>query len=86
MYSPTVYGMEKRPRSVFCYNADRQIPPHRKTPNDWDERVHFADYDSEGYDSYGYSAFLENGEYIGDGQGVDRDGYTEHDYKKMYAD
>jgi hypothetical protein len=37
-------------------------------------------YDDEGYDSYGYCAFNEWGEYQGHGQGIDRNGYTEDDY------
>ena len=36
--------------------------------------------DDEGYDSYGYSDFDENHEYVGAGNGVDRAGYTESEY------
>jgi hypothetical protein len=38
----------------------------------------FGNYDEEGYDMYGYSAFDANGVYVQDG--VDRAGYTEMDY------
>ena len=49
----------------------------------YDERIHFANYDSDGYDSYGYSAFNSNGYYIGIGNGIDRYGYTEMEYLTM---
>ena len=37
----------------------------------------------QGFDSYGYSAFNEVGEFVGHGAGVDRLGYTENDYLCM---
>jgi hypothetical protein len=40
----------------------------------------FPMYDEEGYDRYGYSAFDREGNYVGDGEGVDRAGWTEEDY------
>ena len=52
----------------------------------YDELTMFANYDDEGYDSYGYSAFDEFGNYMGIGGGVDRNGYTEHEYLCMTDD
>ena len=40
----------------------------------------YGNYDPEGFDMYGYSAFDEDGNYVGSGSGVDRAGYTEDDY------
>jgi hypothetical protein len=62
----------------FQYNCYGQVP----TPwsNDYDEKTMYGDYDDEGYDSYGYSAFDAEGLYVGSGHGVDRDGYTEEEY------
>jgi hypothetical protein len=39
-----------------------------------------SDYDNEGFDSYGYSAFDVDGNFVGHGKGIDRYGYTELDY------
>lgn len=46
----------------------------------YDELTMFGNYDDEGFDSYGYSAFDADGKYVGIGDGVDRDGLTEYDY------
>lgn len=69
----------------FKYNCYGQEPAR------WDQEIYdsgveydtktmFGNYDEEGYDSYGYSAFDSDGNFVGHGQGVDRDGYTEMDY------
>lgn len=69
----------------FKYNCYGQEPEH------WNQEVYdsgleyntktmFGDYDEEGYDSYGYSAFDSDGNFVGHGEGIDRDGYTEDDY------
>jgi len=47
---------------------------------EYDAKTMFGDYDSEGYDSYGYSCFDADGQYVGLGYGVDRAGMTEDDY------
>ena len=47
---------------------------------EYDEKTMCANYDDEGFDSYGYSAFDDEGNYVGVGNGVDRYGYTENDY------
>lgn len=88
-YSPTVYHM-KQDRTPVEYdrNCYGQIPAEwSKEVADrgvvYDEKTMFANYDSEGYDSYGYSAFDRDGVYAGIGNGVDRRGFTEHDYLAM---
>jgi len=85
-YSPTCISLECKPRE-FIYNALKQIPPEF-TPGtgEYDTKIHFPNYDEDGYDSYGYSAFNANGEYVGIGSGVDRNGLTEWDYLAMSDD
>jgi hypothetical protein len=62
-----------------------------EVPESWNEQVResgveynsvtmFEDYDSEGFDSYGYSSFDLQGNFVGHGNGIDRYGYTESDY------
>jgi hypothetical protein len=62
-----------------------------EVPESWNQEVHdsgveynsvtmFDDYDDEGFDSYGYSAFDADGNFVGHGSGIDRYGYTEMDY------
>lgn len=72
----------------FIYNCFGKVPlPWSKLAESYglvyDEKVHFANYDDEGFDSYGYSAFDENNNYVGIGSGVDRNGYTEYEYLCM---
>ena len=68
----------------FKYNAKREIPPSYTPGVDThDEEIHFANYDEEGFDSYGYSAYYADGTYAGIGSGIDRLGYTESDYLSM---
>lgn len=52
----------------------------------YDEKTMFGNYDDQGFDRYGYSAFDSNGNYAGIGDGVDRNGLTEHDYLVMDSD
>lgn len=47
---------------------------------EYDTKTMFVDYDDEGFDSYGYSAFDIKGNFVGHGRGIDRYGYTEDDY------
>lgn len=74
-YSPYCVG-----DGPFDRNAYGNIPPERKKGDLYDEKIHFANYDKEGYDSYGYSAFDAEGQYIAIGRGVDRAGVTEDEY------
>jgi hypothetical protein len=82
-YSPNL------PRSKeFIYNCYGQPPmPWNKALADigatYDELTMFANYDDEGFDSYGYSVFDRFGTYSGIGGGVDRNGYTEYEYLFM---
>lgn len=75
----------------FIYNC------YGKPPAEWSKELKdqgvifntetmFANYDDEGFDSYGYSAFDTHGEYVGIGLGIDRLGYTEFDYLIMDDD
>lgn len=85
-YSPSLTrAMCDRPYTDYIYNADRQIAPeYIKGSVTYDTRLHFGDYDEEGYDSYGYSAFDKDGNYVGiSSYGVDRWGYSEMDYLSM---
>lgn len=87
-YSPTVYSMDPDRVRSYDYNCYGQVPAEwSKEVADrgvvYDEKTMFANYDSEGYDSYGYSAFDSDGVYVGIGSGVDRRGFTEHDYLAM---
>lgn len=91
-YSPALTDKDcGRPYTDYCYNADKQIPPEwtremKERGELYDPRLHFDNYDEDGYDSYGYSAFDADGNYIGPGEGIDRWGYTEMDYLGMSND
>ena len=74
--------------SDFKYNCYKQIPTTWTVENKevgvvYDEKTMADRYDSEGFDSYGYSAFDAEGQYVGIGSGIDRYGYTEHEYMEM---
>jgi hypothetical protein len=43
----------------------------------------FGGFDGEGYDSYGYSSFDSDGNYVGIGNGIDRAGCDEDDYLSL---
>lgn len=70
----------------YKYNCYGDLVPeldYDNLPDDWAEnhmKKYFDDYDSEGYDMYGYSCFDKDGNYVGAGAGIDRDGWTETDY------
>lgn len=85
-YSPNRVG-----NGPYIYNAYGELPlPWNKEVEEqgvqYDERTMFANYDADGYDSYGYSCFDSDGVYVGIGSGVDRNGYTELDYLVMSDD
>ena len=82
-YSPTITRvMADREFDEFCFNACGKIPPEF-SHSAYNEKVHFANYDAEGYDRYGYSAFDADGVYVGIGDGVDRNDITEYEYSVM---
>ena len=84
-YSPTL-TRAMIANDDYRYNADKQIAPDFIKGQVFDERLHDGSYDHEGFDRYGYSAFLADGTFIGTGQGIDRAGYTEDEYLSMSND
>lgn len=85
-YSPTLYSpnLLERTEKDYIYNAKGEIPPNPTEAGLYDPEIHFGNYDEDGFDSYGYSAYNAKGEYVGvGGDGVDRNGYTEFDYLLM---
>ena len=86
-YSPTPWKRNRdrdEDENDFIYNAKGELPaPYDHTKDTLIEEIHIDGYDKEGYDSYGYSAYTRNGKFVGCGQGVDRNGYTEDDYLMM---
>lgn len=83
-YSPNLPTADK-PYEYFDRNAYGHIPPAYVLGEDvYNEALHFADYDPDGYDVYGYSAFDEDGDYGLDG--IDRNGMTEKEYVVMSDD
>ena len=82
-YSPTLPAGHED--FHYIYNARGQLPPDFVAGSDeYIEELHFGNYDSEGFDSYGYSALDEFGNYVGIGNGVDREGMTELEYLLEY--
>lgn len=83
-YSPSLTRDHcNRPWSAYVYNADRGVAPDYVKGEVFDPRLHTGSYDEEGYDRYGYSAFLSDGTFVGEGYGIDRFGYTEDEYSNM---
>lgn len=80
-YSPTVYGSKFE--GPYMFNAKGEVPPATWADGEYDVETHFGNYDKDGYDSYGYSAYDADGKYVGIGDGVDRAGYTEMEYLCM---
>lgn len=68
---------------TFIYNAHGAVAPDYDKSEPYCEKKHLGHYDREGFDSYGYSAWLADGSYAGIGEGIDRGGYTEMDYLRM---
>jgi hypothetical protein len=72
----------------FKYNCFGQEPaPWTQEMIDagevYDSMTMMDGYDEEGFDRYGYSAFDNDGEYLGHMDGVDRDGWTEDQYLRL---
>lgn len=89
-YSPTVYSrndkdeqFDKNCYGQSCVEWSQAVADSGVVYN---EKLMFPNYDSQGFDSYGYSAFDNDGEYVGVGYGVDRRGYTESQYQAMSDD
>jgi hypothetical protein len=77
-YSPNLPNLGE---DQFVFNADGQPVAPWKGGAEYNERTMFGNYDAQGYDRYGYSAFDADGNYVG--EGVDRNGYTEFEYLTM---
>lgn len=85
-YSPRLPNRNKG-YDFFDRNCFGNPPvPYNVDIDTYDEQIHFANYDPEGFDSYGYSAFDADGNFVGVGNGVDRLGYTEYNYMCMSDD
>ena len=88
--------MSRGKYSSWCYrnkqsDTSYEFNCYGEVPVEWnkeryDERTMFANYDSDGFDGYGYSAFDIDGIYVGIGSGIDRYGYTENEYLCMDHD
>lgn len=66
------------------YNAMGNVPEPYNVGDTYNPMLHFANYDKNGFDNYGYSAFDADGNYLGIARdGVDPLGYTEMDYLVM---
>jgi hypothetical protein len=65
------------------YNCRGQIPVQPSKPELYKAEIHLDCYDEHGFDMYGYSALDREGNYVGDGRGVDRLGYTEQEHEQM---
>ena len=72
-YKYNCYGQEPAPWTEEI--AKSGVKYDDKTMGPW--------FDDEGFDSYGYSSFDADGNYAGNGFGVDRLGYTEDEYYLM---
>lgn len=81
-YSPLCPHANEPDWSAYSYNCYGETPPdYGHDAGEYNQKLHFADYDDEGFDMYGYSAFDSEGNYVGIGcNGIDRYGYTEMDY------
>ena len=84
-YSPSLPNLGEE---CFVFNCYKQEPTPwtaelQASGVVYDEKSMFGNYDSEGFDRYGYSAFDAEGNYVGIGDGIDRLGYTEFEYLCM---
>ena len=84
-YSPLCPHADEPGWDAYKFNCYGEVPVEwNKEVADsgvvYDEKTMFDNYDDEGFDSYGYSAFDADGNYVGIGNGIDRYGYTEMEY------
>jgi hypothetical protein len=78
-YSPLCPHANEPGYDSFKFNCYGEVPAEWNKDS-YDEKTMFVNYDDEGFDSYGYSCFDADGEYVGCGNGIDRYEYTEMDY------
>ena len=83
-YSPWCYG-NTMSNTEYTFNCYGEVPVVWNKEN-YDEKLMFDTYDTKGFDSYGYSPFDIDGNYVGVGRGIDRYGYTENEYLCMTDD
>lgn len=79
-YSPAYSG-----KGPYIYNCYGQEPAPVVEGEEYDMKTMFGDYDRYGFDSYGYSAFDAEGNYVYGG-GIDPVGITEETYHSMTDD
>lgn len=80
--------MSRGKYSVLAYvdKGDYSYSPKGVKPEafaggeEYDPERHQDGFDDEGYDWYGYSCYDREGKWVGEGNGVDRKGWTEMDY------
>jgi hypothetical protein len=83
-YSPNIPRSSKnKSHKDFIFNALGEVPQRNIFDSPYVQEIMFGDYDEEGFDSYGYSAYDKNGKYVGNGEGIDRNGITETEYLLM---
>ena len=78
-YSPLCPHAHESGWEAYKFNCYGELPA-AWSMRSYDEKTMYDSYDDEGFDSYGYSAFDADGNYVGGGSGIDRYGYTEMDY------
>jgi hypothetical protein len=84
-YSPLCPHANEPGWDMFKFNCYGETPAAwtlemHNAGADYDDKTMLDSYDDEGFDGYGYSAFDDNGNFVGHGDGIDRYGYTEMDY------
>ncbi len=87
-YSPTC-KQQLYKNTKFIFNAKGELPDPFIGVEDgiiYIAEIHLSNYDREGFDRYGYSAYDAAGNYVGIGAGVDRNGITELQYLAMDDD
>ena len=66
---------------VYEYNVYGNVPASIVDDFSYNEALNSSECDHEGFDSYGYSAFNADGDFVGIGNGVDRIGNTQEEYE-----
>ena len=78
-YSPLCPHASEPGWDAYKFNCYGEVPAYWNKEL-YDSKTMYDNYDDEGFDSYGYSCFDADGNYVGCGDGIDRYGYTEMDY------
>lgn len=64
----------------FKFNSKGEMPTDYEIGMTYDTEIHGCGFGADGFDMYGYSSYDETGKFVGDGEGIDRNGYTSDDY------